>query len=90
MVAPFKEFLSPKHRFFWNDELEAAFEDSKAEIMEVIKHWVQIFDPEKTTVLNPDWSISGVGYFLFQKHCSCPGKTTDCCTERWCIVVAGS
>ena len=33
---------------------------------------IQIFDKTKPTCLTTDWSKDGVGYWLFQKHCTCP------------------
>ena len=90
LMLPFKPLLSPKTRFRWDDELEHAFQKSKLEIIEAIKQGVQIFEPGRTTSLSPDWSRAGIGYFLYQKHCSCPSKVTTCCENGWRIVLAGS
>ena len=70
--------------------MEHAFQKSKLEIIEAIKQGVQIFEPGRTTSLSPDWSRAGIGYFLYQKHCSCPSKVTTCCQNGWRIVLAGS
>ena len=32
----------------------------------------------------------GIGYFLLQKHCSCPSGIPDCCPGGWRITLAGS
>ena len=90
IMLPFKPLLSPKTRFRWDDELEHAFQESKLEIIEAIKQGVEIFEPGRTTSLSPDWSRAGIGYFLYQKHCSCPSKITTCCEDGWRIVLAGS
>ena len=51
---------------------------------------MEIFDITKPTCLRPDWSCKGVGYFLFQKHCSCKRETPDCCRSGWRVTLAGS
>ena len=69
LMAPFKPFLSPRTRFQWTEELEELFIKAKKEIVEAIKEGVEIFEPERTTVLSTDWSKQGIGYFLYQKYC---------------------
>ena len=91
IMHPFKELLSPKSKFRWTEEMEAAFERSKLSIISAIEEGVEIFDPKRTTLLSPDFSKKGVGYFLYQKHCSCPSSTTtSCCDTGWKITLAGS
>ena len=90
MMAPFKPYLSPKVRFQWNDKLETAFNRSRLEIVAAIRKGVEIFDPTRTTVLSPDWSKTGIGYFLYQKHCECPSTVTTCCDNGWRVTLAGS
>ena len=90
LLAPFQPLLSPKTRFKWDDSLENAFQLSKMEIIKAIETGVQIFDPNRTTILSPDWSKTGIGYFLYQKYCSCPSTTTQCCNNGWRITLAGS
>ena len=90
LMAPFKPFLSPKVRFQWNDELEDAFVKARKEIVAAIKEGVEIFEPGRTTALSPDWSKTGIGYFLYQKYCSCQSTVTTCCDHGWRVVLAGS
>ena len=90
MLAPFKPYVSPKVWFQWNDELELAFNRSRLEIVAAIRKGVEIFDPTRTTVLSPDWSKTGIGYFLYQKHCECPSTVTTCCDNGWRVTLAGS
>ena len=78
-MAPFKPFLSPRCRFTWSADLEAAFQTSKKAIVEAIRHGVVIFDMQRRTCLRPDWSNRGIGYFLLQQHCHCPSGIPDCC-----------
>ena len=89
-MAPFRPFLSPKVKFFWNSELDKAFEDSKECITSSIRKGVQIFDTERLTCLRPDWSKRGIGYFLLQKHCLCTSELPDCCVDGWKVTLAGS
>ena len=90
IMAPFKPFLSPKYKFFWTQVLDKAFNDSKDAIVSAICKGVQIFDVAKLTCLRPDWSASGIGYFLMQQHCSCTNGLPDCCPDGWKITLAGS
>ena len=90
IMAPFRPFLSDKQTFQWNDELEEAFQASKEAIVDAIREGVEIFDPNRRTCLRADWSKKGIGYFLFQKHCSCSSQLPGCCPSGWRITLAGS
>ena len=90
MMEPFRKFLSPKTRFEWNDDLDGIFDQSKHYIIEAICEGVQIFDITRPTCLRTDWSKSGIGYFLAQKHCSCKSRLHGCCEDGWKITLAGS
>jgi hypothetical protein len=50
----------------------------------------EIFDMAKKTCLRPDWSCQGVGFFLLQKHCTCPAEVPVCCEGGWHVTLAGS
>ncbi|KAK3885060.1 hypothetical protein Pcinc_010714 [Petrolisthes cinctipes] len=90
MMAPFKPLLSPKVSFKWDSELEEAFQRSKKAIVDEIEAGVEIFDPGKLTCLNPDWSRTGVGYWLLQKHCGFNSNIPGCFADGWKITLAGS
>ena len=90
LMLPFKHLLSPNTSFVWTSELSDAFEKSKSAIVEAIKHGVEIFDPEKPTCLRTDYSQTGIGFFLGQKHCSCREIKVGCCSDGWRITLAGS
>ena len=90
IMAPFKPFLSPRKKFEWTEELNTAFEKSKTAIIDAIKEGVEIFNLEKATCLQTDYSEIGLGYFLSQKHCSCEGSSPGCCKNGWRITLAGS
>ena len=89
-MAPFKPFLSPRHKFFWDDKLDVAFNKSKEVITEAIRKGVEIFDLKKRTCLRPDWSNQGIGYFLLQQNCKCQAGIPGCCSDGWKITLAGS
>jgi len=74
IMLPFKPLLSPKTPFEWSDELQTAFEQSKVAIVDSIK----------------DWSKTGIGYWLYQKHCDCISEKPNCCTDGWKVTLAGS
>ena len=90
VMSPFKPLLSPKSKFAWSSEMESAFQSSKTTIIDAIKRGVEIFDMEKLTCLRPDWSKTGIGFYLCQKHCDCTSITPDCCEDGWKITLAGS
>lgn len=89
-MAPFKPFLSPRCKFAWSAELEAAFQISKQAIVEAIREGEEIFDMHMRTCLRPGWSNRGIGYFLLQQHYRCHSGTPDCCPGGWRITLAGS
>ena len=90
MMEPFRKFLSPKTKFEWSDKLNSIFEQSKMLIVDAIKEGVKIFDLTKRTALHSDWSKTGIGFWLSQKHCTCAGRSPGCCDDGWRITLAGS
>ena len=59
----FKPLLSPKTKFYWNDELDDTFYKSKEPIVAAITKGIKIFDLWKPTCIQPDWSTTGIGFF---------------------------
>jgi hypothetical protein len=90
IMSPCKPFLSPRVKFCWSQELDEAFEASKVAIMDAIREGVKIFDMAKKTCLHPDWSCQGIGFFLLQKHCTCPAEVPVCCEGGWHVTLVGS
>ena len=90
VMAPFRELLSGKNDFIWTDEMDEAFESAKAEIVAQVKDGVKVYEMGKTTALVSDWSKTGLGYALLQKHCFCSGKVINCCARGWKLVCMGS
>ena len=89
-MLPFRDFLKPGTPFSWDDNLTQLFEESKQVIIDEIRTGVQIFDKDKPTCLATDWSKVGIGFWLFQKHCSCPSVELFCCPTGWKITLVGS
>lgn len=90
VMAPFRQLLKSKTKFYWNAELEEAFKKSKQVILEKIDHGVRIFDKNKPCCLATDWSMKGIGYWLLQKHCECEPLRPFCCHYGWQITLVGS
>ena len=90
LVAPMRPMLKKYAKFEWTDTLDKAFEESKIKIIEAIRNGVEIFDKDRITCLSTDWSKSGIGYYLMQKHCECQSEAPGCCTSGWRITLAGS
>ena len=77
LMLPFKPFLSKHKKFEWSDEMDRIFEQSKVAIIDAIKEGVRIYDITKPTCLRLDWSNTGIGYFLSQKHCNCHSRISQ-------------
>ena len=73
----------PQAASLTHDELNRLFEESKLAIISDIEDGVRIFDKSKPTCLATDWSKTGIGYWLFQKHCQCPSTEPFCCRSGW-------
>ena len=89
-MLPFRRLLKPGTRFMWADELNLLFEESKSLIISEIRKGVEIFDKTKPTCLVTDWRKEGIGFWLFQKHCTCPSSKPFCCKTGWKITLVGS
>ena len=89
-MEPFRRYLKPGTVFEWNEDMEYIFNESKKVIIDEIKKGVRIFDKLKPTCLATDWSKSGIGFWLFQKHCKCSGTTLFYCRDGWQITLVGS
>ena len=84
-MLPFRQLLKPSTPFYWDDNLNNLFEESKLVISAEIANGVHIFDKTKPTCLATDWSKTGIGFWLFQKHC-----TPTCYVGRSPLSVAAS
>lgn len=89
-MLPFRELLKPGSTFYWDDELNALFEESKSVIISEIEEGVRIFDKSRPTCLATDWSKDGIGFWLFQKHCTCASTEPFCRPSGWKVTLVGS
>ena len=89
-MLPFRQLLKPGTPFSWNDELEKLFQRSKLHIVKEIEEGVKIFDVSKPTCLVTDWSKTGIGFWLLQKHCICDEIKPFCCPTGWHTTLVGS
>ena len=91
VMSPFRDLLKHKGKFYWDDCLENLFQSSKKEIIKSIEEGVKTFEPNRPTCLTTDWSKTGIGFTLLQKHCTCPSKSDHLCGPgHWKVVFAGS
>ena len=99
-LAPLRGLLKheegKKPKFTWTEQLQQAFEKSKEHVLRSVAHGIETFDPERISGLQCDWSKTGIGFLLFQKHCKCdPPESLDttmefCCESGWKPIYAGS
>ena len=96
-MAPFRDLLKKSStKFYWDDQLEKTFIESKAKIVDMIKEGVCTFEKDRVTCLSTDWSKTGIGFTLSQKHCECKVDETtkiftpNCGKGHWRLILAGS
>ncbi|XP_046846784.1 uncharacterized protein LOC124440433 [Xenia sp. Carnegie-2017] len=89
-MLPFKKLLKPSTKFYWDEELNALFEESKSVIINEIHEGVRIFDKTRPSCLATDWSKHGLDFWLLQKHCECQSTGPLCCHTGWKISLVGS
>ena len=58
--------------------------------MEKIKDGIYAFTPGLTTALGTDWSRTGMGFHMTQKHSKCNSRVPSCCKDGWRTVLTGS
>ena len=88
-MQPFRHLLKAS-AFSWSPELQSLFEESKAAVVQEIEEGVRIFDKSRSTCLATDWSKEGIGFWLFQKHCTCEKVCFLCCKTGWKVSLVGS
>ena len=84
---PFRELLKKGSQFTWNEDLEKAFNTAKQVIIEKIEQGVRIFEKGRRTCLATDWSKTGIGAWLLQKHCDCNSTKPFCCPTGWHVTL---
>ena len=89
IMAPFRNLLKPDNKFEWTADMNKSFEDSKVEIVRLVKDGVKMFDPKLVTCLSTDFCKTGLGWILQQKICKCSVISPVCCMDGWRLVLAG-
>ena len=77
----FRDLIKPNKKFFWDENLDTLFHQSKENIADCVKSEVSYFDANKKTCLQTDWTHTGIGYLLQQQHYSCESKLPRCCKD---------
>ena len=93
VMSPFRELLKTKEgvRFYWDNSLNQLFEHSKSVVTQHVQDGVRAFEVNRPTCLSTDWSKTGVGFILQQKHCKCSLESAPLCGPgHWKLVFAGS
>ena len=86
-MEPFRELLKKGSQFKWSEDLEKAFKIVKATISRKIEKGVRIFEKHRKTCLATDWSKTGIGAWLLQKHCRCDSSKPFCCPTGWHVTL---
>ena len=87
VMEPFRELLKKGSQFRWSEDLEKAFKSAKATISRKIEKGVRIFEKDRKTCLATDWSKTGIGAWLLQKHCRCDSSKPFCCPTGWHVTL---
>lgn len=90
-LEPFRDLLKPSTKWYWDDTLDTLFRETNQQIAKQAEEGVKSFEVNRPTCLSTDWSKTGLGFFLLQKHCKCTiDEAPNCCPEGWKLVMAGS
>ena len=90
-MAPFRDLLKRNLKFYWDEHLENLFPKSRKVIVEKVQEGVKAFEVGRKTMLTSDWSETGIGFFLQQKHCDCEMlKAPHCGEDHWKLILSGS
>ena len=91
VMQPFRELVKVNSKFHWNDALDKLFQESKQLLLSKVSDGIRMFDINRYTCVQSDWSKEGIGYLLLQQHCDCPlDKAPVCCPDGWKMIYAGS
>ena len=90
-MLPFRELLRKNQKFYWDNSLTDLFKKARVKVTELVKEGVLLFELVRETMLLTDWSKTGVGYLLQQKHCSCKmDNALHCGAGHWKTILVGS
>ena len=90
-MDPFRELLKRNTHFYWDSHMSDLFYRSRKLIVQKVKDGVKAFEVGRKTMLTPDWSKTGIGFFLEQKHCDCDMlEAPHCGPDHWRLILSGS
>ena len=89
-MGAFRELLSLKEEFSWNEDRQRDFEGAKQQKADKEEEGVRLFRVGRTTAFVTDWSKEGLGFFLLQKLCSCNEIMPRCCNKGAIAINIGS
>ena len=91
VMSPFRDLLQKKKKFYWDQQLTNIFLKARCQVVDKVKEGVKLFEIGRETFLGTDWSKTGVGYVMKQKHCKCPmDKAPFCGEDHWKLIAIGS
>merc|ERR1712016_105583 len=91
----FRAFLARNKRFDWPPHMTPLFYKTRQKIADMVREGVKGFVMGKPTLVAGDWSETGIGFSMQQKHCKCPMEEAPLCGEKkeddhWKLILAGS
>ena len=89
-LLPFRDLLKKDTPFYWDESLDRLFAETKVHIATEVEKGIMSFSLTKPTCLLTDWSKTGLGYLMLQKHCSCLEHRPTCCPAGWKVCGVGS
>ena len=96
LMSPFRDLLKSTHahgkKVYWDTQLKQIFEDTKEKLCALMEEGLSFYDTKRDTVLVTDWSKTGMGFVIRQKHCKCPDTEQKplCCSSGWKPIYCGS
>ena len=87
VMEPFRNLMKKGSQFKWDESLEKSFTEAKSTILRKIEKGIRIFEKDRKTCLATDWSKTGIGAWLLQKHCKCNNIIPFCCPTGWHITL---
>ena len=90
LMELFKNLLAKGAEYVWTEQLQAAFETAKREVVRLVAQGVSSFRIDQWICVVTDWSKRGVGYIMWQKHCNCSKIHPSCFKGGWVLITCGS
>ena len=89
LMEPCRKLLAKNSEYLWTDKLQTSLELAKTEIVKPVAKGVTSYKLDSWTCLVTDWSKTGIGYVMWQKHCACSTIHPTCCEGGWSMITCG-